>query len=77
MIPMEIDPQQLLDDLHAAGWRDQKIEIALGFSAGYCCKLRDGARVGRPYQLVARLYNLWWAEQEKSAARQTVVLTTM
>ena len=76
MIPVEIDPIQILDDLHAAGWRDQKIEIALGFSAGYCAKLRSGPRVGRPYQMLARLYNFWYDEQA-SATRQTVALTTM
>lgn len=62
MIPVEIDVQQIIKDLNEAGWRDQKIEIACGFSGGYVEKLRSGVRPNRPYQLVARLFNFWEEE---------------
>lgn len=72
MIPIEVDVAQLIDDLTSWGWRDQKIESALGYSGGYVAKLRAGPRPDRPYQYVARLYNLWC---EESAIRQTVERT--
>ena len=69
MIPIEIDVVQIIDDLVRMGWKPQKIEIALGYSSGYVAKLRGGPRPERPYQMVARLYNLWC---EESANWQTL-----
>lgn len=62
MIPAEIDVQAIIRDLNRVGWKDQKIEIALGLSKGYVAKLKEGPRPNRPYQLAARLFNFW--EQE-------------
>lgn len=76
MIPADIDPVQLLNDLHAAGWKDHKIELALGYSVGYCAKMRAGPRPERPYQLIARLYNFWFDQTQGTATRQTVNTTT-
>lgn len=79
MIPVEIDVHQILIDLNAIGWRDQKIEVACGFSSGYVAKLRGGPRPERPYQMLARLFNFWESEMERAshfASRQTLEATT-
>jgi hypothetical protein len=74
VIPVDVDVVAILSDLRRWGWRDQKIEVACGFSSGYVDKLRNGARPMRPYQHVARLYNFW--ESEESANRQTLDATS-
>lgn len=70
MIPAEIDVQQIIDDLHAWGWRNSKIEIACGLSNGYIYKLTMGTRPMRPYQHCARLYNFWHDELEAQKRRE-------
>jgi len=62
---VELDVVALIDDLNRWGWRDQKIETVLDFSAGYVAKLRAGPRPERPYQLAVRLYNFWVTEGVK------------
>lgn len=64
-IPVEIDVVEIIKDLNKWGWRDQKIEFACDFSAGYIAKLKGGARPYRPYQYVARLHNFWLSEIER------------
>jgi hypothetical protein len=79
MMQVEVDVVQLIADLRTWGWRDQKIEVACGFSAGYVAKLCAGPRPERPYQLVARLHNFWVSEGERAgvfAVRQSLVETS-
>lgn len=74
-IPVAIDVEALLRDLASSGWRDQKIELALGFSPGYIAKLRQDPTqpIDRAYGRMARLYNLWCLE---FASAQTVAAQT-
>ena len=76
MIPVEIDVKQIIEDLNAWGWKDQKIEVICDFSPGYIAQLRGGPRPNRPYQLLARLFNFWEEESMQSANRQTLSETT-
>lgn len=71
MIPVEIDVDQIIKDLNAWGWKDQKIEVACDFSAGYIAKIRNGPRPNRPYQLVARLFNFWEEENRIQSMQST------
>lgn len=59
-LPLAIDGNMLCDDLCRWGWNDTKIEVAIGASNGYICKLRQGRNMG--YSMAARLFNLWEAE---------------
>jgi len=68
MIPVEIDVMQIVSDLNRGGWKDLQIEARCGFSGGYIAKLRGGTRPNRPYQHVARLFNLWEDESDKRIA---------
>lgn len=70
MMPYDIDVRQILDDLKALGWKDQKLEILLGFSSGYIDKLRNGPRFCKAFQNRARLFALW--EEESSAKPQRI-----
>lgn len=79
LVPAEIDVVQIIDDLRSWGWRDQKLEIACGFSPGYVAKLCAGPRPERPYQLAARLHNFWVLEGLRLgvfAERQTLEQTS-
>jgi len=59
VIPETIDPLALLADLNRAGWRDYKVEMALGFNKGYIAQIRCGMiNLKRfPYVRGARLLN--------------------
>jgi hypothetical protein len=72
VIPVEIDVKQIIEELNAWGWKDQKIEVVCDFSPGYIAKLRGGPRPNRPYQLLARLYNFWVGESEINSVAETV-----
>ena len=61
-IPVEIDVQQILADLAAAGWVDYKIEVKCGLSQGYIYQVREGKIKKLSYQNAARLYNFWLEE---------------
>lgn len=62
-IPAKLDVQTILADLKAAGWLDQKIEVACGLSNGYVAQLRAGRIERYCYEYGARLHNLWLDEQ--------------
>jgi hypothetical protein len=69
VIPAELDIAGMLDDLTRWGWRDYKIEVACGLSAGYISQIRCGNIKFLAYQRAARLYNFWFSEQEMRAPR--------
>lgn len=54
-----IDPVAIIADLNQAGWPDQKIEIACGFSGGYIAHLRNGSVLQISHQKAVRLHNFW------------------
>ncbi len=74
-IPPKLDFQMIFADLHAAGWNDQKLEIALSFGKGYVSLLRSGniARISLEY--ASRLHNLW-LDERRSERNRTLAATT-
>ena len=79
MIPVRIDAEALLNDVNTWGWRDMKIEVALGYSQGYVAKLRAGLTQDaskfrdRQYVHMAALQNLWESERDRVfASTQTL-----
>ena len=58
MIPADIDHRIILAELNEIGWKDYKIDMACGFSNGYCAQLKKNIRL-MTYQRAARLYNFW------------------
>jgi hypothetical protein len=58
-IPVRIDVEQILRDLHALGWRDYKVEIICAMPRGMISKLRSGYIAQPSYGHAARLHNFW------------------
>ena len=77
MIPALLDTSQILADLNAWGWRDQKIEVACGFSSGYIAQVRCRNVKSMSYARGARLYNFWVEERLTRFARETLPIQTL
>lgn len=75
-IPAKLDIGQILSDFKSAGWLDQKIETACGYSNGYVAQLRAHRieRIG--YENASRLYNLWLGERGGQADVSALTLGT-
>lgn len=72
-IPVRIDIEAILTDLHILGWRDYKVEIICSMPRGMISKLRKGS-IGQPsYGHAARLHNFW---VDQSALLLTLANTT-
>jgi len=61
-MPVVVDLETIIGDLHSIGWKDQKLETVLGMSGGYIAKMNRGPRPERPYRMVQQIWNFWGDE---------------